>query len=635
MSELQNLKSLNKSSARVATFAAKLCDGIVEQYTYFQKGSQQQVTAHKFEVTLVGRNPQDYCKGYVKASKEDCEKAAAKFKDGTVWALSKVAFDSYTAAQYISTPVLYRVDLSKSTMTNRDTNSEEDKALRASMRPAPVPPASVADLTRITTNCSTDLIAVVKEIGAQTRKSKAEELIVDVLLVDGTMASSGNLATIDVSVFGASKIEKLKAAVGTPMAFFNLSISCEKRGEKPKLTHYSKDKIAPAPECEKTTELRQKAGDLTSATNTESLTQVWVPQGTRDVSGPQTLSCAAFLDYTTETPEANVPDVSQLMFVHIEEPAPQENILSGDRVWFVTPLRDNSGPVSVGIPQRCALELAKVQDKDTFTEKHAAGELNFPLLCHARISRTKREAEAKGGASQPAGKIYVNHTLEEVGPVSWNPSSAPNAAYTDVLAILNNCPPNDEGIVFAYLADVQPDPFCGMHISFDDAPGPKGIYAAVLVACNTKSKTLPIGDNGYKVVTASAKDIANPAGNPSAPVGDHTLVGYCNMDGLPGFRLDPPRGKQFRVALVLITKADEEGFHIHKLEYIEQDQVNHAITCMQRLRRLNKQIHPAGKEKRSHNLTLTATGIKKARTLQSVPTNTSLPDESNDHARSS
>ena len=210
MTQLQDLKSLNKSSARVATFAAKLCDGIVEKYTYFQKISQLQVTAHKFEVTLVGSNPQEYCKGFVKASKEDCEKAAAKFKDGTVWALSKVAFDTYTAGQYISTPILYRVDLSKSIMTCRDTNSDADKALRASMPPAPVPPTSVVDLTRITTNRSTDLIAVVKEVGNQTRRSKADELIVDVLLVDGTMASSGNLATIDVSVFGASKIDKLK-----------------------------------------------------------------------------------------------------------------------------------------------------------------------------------------------------------------------------------------------------------------------------------------------------------------------------------------------------------------------------------------------------------------------------------------
>ena len=84
MTQLQDLKSLNKSSARVATFAAKLCDGIVEQYTYFQKKSQQQVTAHKFEVTLVGRNPQEYCKGYVKSTESECDKAAEKFKDGTV-----------------------------------------------------------------------------------------------------------------------------------------------------------------------------------------------------------------------------------------------------------------------------------------------------------------------------------------------------------------------------------------------------------------------------------------------------------------------------------------------------------------------------------------------------------------------
>ena len=99
-------------------------------------------------------------------------------------------------------------------MTCRDTNSDADKALRAPMPPAPVPPTSVVDLTRITTNRSTDLIAVVKEVGNQTRRSKADELIVDVLLVDGTMASSGNLATIDVSVFGASKIDKLKSSRG-------------------------------------------------------------------------------------------------------------------------------------------------------------------------------------------------------------------------------------------------------------------------------------------------------------------------------------------------------------------------------------------------------------------------------------
>ena len=78
MTQLQDLKSLNKSSARVATFAAKLCDGIVEKYTYFQKISQQQVTAHKFEVTLVGSNPQEYCKGFVKHPRRTARKPLPK-----------------------------------------------------------------------------------------------------------------------------------------------------------------------------------------------------------------------------------------------------------------------------------------------------------------------------------------------------------------------------------------------------------------------------------------------------------------------------------------------------------------------------------------------------------------------------
>ena len=633
MTHMQNLKALTKSSARIATFAVRLCDGAVENYTYTHKKTGQQTTAHKFEVSLVGNNPQEYCKGYVKASEEECKKAAAKFSNGTVWALSKVAFDSFTQTQYISTPILLRVDLSKSTMTIQDGSTEENKALRASMPSSRVPPTSVADVTRIKTSCCTDLIAVIKEVHPQTRKSKADELISDIVLVDTTMGSSGKLAAIDVSVFGASKIQQLTAAIGTPMAFFNLSIACDNKSEKPKITHYSKDKIAAAPECSKTAELRQKATDLKAATDTEKLTQVWEPNQSRDVSGPQTLSCAAFLDYTTETPQAAVPDVSQLMWVHIEEPAPDETILNGDRIWFLTQLRDNSGNVTVGVSQRCALELAKVPDKNTFIEKHAVGELNFPLLCHARVYRTIRGEETKDGASQPVHKkMYVNHNLEKVEPVSWDPVSAPNATYTDVLAILNNCPPNDEGIVFACLEDLHPDPFCGMHISYGDLPGPKGVFAAVLVASNRKSNTDSIGDNGYKVVTVSVKDMANPAGNAAAPIGDHTLVGYCNLDDLPGFRLDPPRGRDFRVAIVLITRVDEEGLHIHKSENIEPDQVENAIKCMQRLRRMSKQIRPKGIGKRSHNLSLAASGLKKARTLQSIPTGGSLPDDPSHHS---
>ncbi len=72
----------------------------------------------------------------------------------------------------------------------------------------------------------------------------------------------------------------------------------------------------------------------------------------------------------------------------------------------------------------------------------------------------------------------------------------------------------------------------------------------------------------------------------------HTAVGYCTLETLPGFRLDPPRGKSVRCALCLLTKKDDEGSHSHKLEYNEPDQITHAVACMQKLRKLCSRIHP-------------------------------------------
>ena len=182
------------------------------------------------------------------------------------------------------------------------------------------------------------------------------------------------------------------------------------------------------------------------------------------------------------------------------------------------------------------------------------------------------------------------------------------------------------------MADVQPDAQYGMRLVYDGEEGPTGLYVATLIASNSKSKTERVGDDGYKVVTTDVKDVANPAGSVEKPIGNHTLVGYCSMDSLPRFRLDPPRGKNFRVALALLSSADEkEGFHIHKLEYIEPEQVNQAVLSMQKLRTLSKRVRSVSTDKRTHSHALDSedlspTKMKKARTLQAAPTDASLPD---------
>ena len=62
------------------------------------------------------------------------------------------------------------------------------------------------DITQITTNRTTDLIALVKEVSDKIRKTKGGADVTDVTLIDNTMTNSDKLATIVVSVFGTEKI---------------------------------------------------------------------------------------------------------------------------------------------------------------------------------------------------------------------------------------------------------------------------------------------------------------------------------------------------------------------------------------------------------------------------------------------
>ena len=117
---LQPLHALNKSSGRVATFAVRFSGCRLVHYSYRKRQDNQLLTGHKFEAWLVGTNAQEYCIGYVKGTEAECTKAMATYTEACVCALSKVSFDNWTQAAYISTPVNFRVDLAKSKITILD-----------------------------------------------------------------------------------------------------------------------------------------------------------------------------------------------------------------------------------------------------------------------------------------------------------------------------------------------------------------------------------------------------------------------------------------------------------------------------------------------------------------------------------
>ena len=157
---------LNKNSGQVATFGVRIWSGRVVHYQYRWMNHEPDCfkTAYKFEAYLVGKHADDYCIGYVRGSQADCTRAKEKYTDGCVCALSKVCVDTYTTSQYISTPLQFRVNLAKSTVSILESTSETHAALYDTMPIHPVPPRTVADITQISSSRNMDLMAMIKRI---------------------------------------------------------------------------------------------------------------------------------------------------------------------------------------------------------------------------------------------------------------------------------------------------------------------------------------------------------------------------------------------------------------------------------------------------------------------------------------
>ena len=156
-----------------------------------------------------------------------------------------------------------------------------------------------------------------------------------------------------------------------------------------------------------------------------------------------------------------MPSIVQVPWLTIEEPGSDEvvTVENGARLWLISKGRDPSGSVRLGCPQRVALRLAQADNQQDFEKMKAEDTLGYPLFVHARISRT-----VKASSPQTGAKEFVGHTVEEVVPVSWTKSEAPNASFESLLSILNNLPPHDECVQFAFLRDLQEDPHYGFRL---------------------------------------------------------------------------------------------------------------------------------------------------------------------------
>ena len=78
---------------------------------------------------------------------------------------------------------------------------------------------------------------------------------------------------------------------------------------------------------------------------------------------------------------------------------------------------------------------------------------------------------------------------------------------------------------------------------------------------------------------------------------------FSNLNGI--VKLDPPRGKTSRFAVLLVDKIDDDmAVEMQKAEFIDPEDAAGAIACFQRLRQVCKQIKqdaPSGSAKRTRS----------------------------------
>ena len=220
----------------------------------------------------------------------------------------------------------------------------------------------------------------------------------------------------------------------------------------------------------------------------------------------------------------------------------------------------------------------------------------------------------------------MSYVLEDFEVASWTQKEAPNASYQPMVHILNNLPNHDERIIFCNLQDLREDPHYGFKVVFDGVEAPPAACAAVLIQSFNPSVTTACGD-GFKITTEGITGAADTEETNSATQPSFTVVGYGSLDDM--VRLDPPRGKKSRCAVLLIEKMENATLYMQKAEFIEPSDATGAIHCFARLRKLCQKITPTSNAKRTQSLSSDFAedpdNMKKCKVLRAVPTDESLP----------
>ena len=144
--------------------------------------------------------------------------------------------------------------------------------------------------------------------------------------------------------------------------------------------------------------------------------------------------------------------------------------------------------------------------------------------------------------------------------------------------------------------------------------------AVALVSSTQKSRCVKSGQ-GYQVSTPGVRDAFADENSNTV-----TIHGYCSLDNLLNFKMDPPSRPKQRVCLLLITGCSAEGLAVHNVTHIDEGAVTEAEYFMKKMRTLGMraELQQSGGHKRMNEWAQTPDSAKKCRILDAHPSGESL-----------
>ena len=607
-----HLGELNTRSAKLGQWDVGIFQPRIETWSWQDKTTQQTKHGAAFRCLLVSRlNPSEYAMAQQfmrSGNKSPLDAVAKRFQANTLWRMSMVQFQGNAQQEYMHTPVKLVVQIQGSKFDPL-LNDKADQTMQ------PQPSMTLSEIKELTKHQRFDVTALVKSVGAQ-KKGNQNRCVVDITIMD---ESSSDLPVQELkwsywmnmppTTEESATITILRESEGLdkPLSFFALDGKKAARGI---LVENSKEFFVLQAVGSRATKLAEAATRLHDVPDCsrETIENVFQPGASgadyKDVPATQTF-CQILKSMAKKTNIPGLddgPTVWQLVWTEVAWPQGEAQDLctkDGERLFPETFLMDATGiGPRVRMTEASALALAQVKTKEEFLQNHAAGKQTFPAMASLKIVR-QMNTKSSSGASQPADSQsqradddngYVNFTIVEA--VDQPLTEMPTKAMLELLPLMPQLTHDSACIIAAPLQLLKKSAHYAFQVCIPNGAMIPAQKIVTLIKSTKASKLVPIGDQGFKLVTADiedylATDVAQLAGETDKKF---TVSSTCTLENLSSYRLDPPRGGA-QHALVTVTGKTDDAFVVELVQHLSAEAAAIARTSLLKLLRLAVDIN--------------------------------------------